>query len=168
MSRRGWLLFGAMGLIWGLPYLLIKVAVDELTPATLVFARTALAGLLLVPLAAGRGQLRPLVSRWRPVVAYTLVELTLPWVLLSLAEQRLSSSLTGLLVAGVPLVGAVLGAATGAERLGPLRIVGLLVGLAGVAALVGLDVRGGDLWAIAQVAVVVVCYAVGPYILDRH
>ncbi|MFC7484418.1 DMT family transporter [Luedemannella flava] len=132
MSRRGWLLFVTMGVIWGVPYLLIKVAVDELTPATLVFARTALAGLLLVPLAAARGQLRPLLPVWRPVLAYTLVEVTVPWVFLNTAEQRLSSSLAGLLIAGVPLVGAVLAAVTGTERLGPLRIVGLFVGLAGV------------------------------------
>lgn len=168
MSRRGWLLFIAMGVIWGVPYLLIKVAIDELTPAMLVFTRTVLAGLLLVPIAAARGQLRPLLALWRPVLAYTAAEVTVPWFFLSVAEQRLSSSLTGLLIAGVPLVGAVLAAVTRTERLGPWRIVGLFVGFAGVAALVGIDVRGGDLWAIAAILVVVVGYAVGPYILGHH
>src|SRR5436190_10242229 len=113
MSRKGWLLFAPMGLIWGIPYLLIKVAIGGLHPATLVFFRTGLAALLLLPLAAGWGQLRPLLRHWRPLLAFAAVEVALPWLLLNTAEQRLSSSLSGLLIAGVPLVGAVLGWATG-------------------------------------------------------
>src|SRR6266571_1337198 len=156
MSRRGWLLFVTMGVIWGIPYLLIKVAVGGLSPATLVFFRTVVAALMLVPLAAFRGQLRPLLPRWRPLLVFTAVELAVPWLFLATAEQRLSSSLSGLLVAAVPLVGALLGWATGGERLGPQRLAGLLVGLAGVAALVGLDVRVGDIWAVVEMAVVAV------------
>src|SRR5205814_317971 len=71
MSRRGWLLFAAMAVIWGIPYLLIKIAVGELAPATLVLARTTVAATILVPLAIARGDIRPLVPRWRWVVAYT-------------------------------------------------------------------------------------------------
>src|SRR3954451_12278608 len=168
MSRRGWLLFATMGLIWGVPYLLIKVAVGSMPPASLVFYRTAIAALLLVPVAATRGQLRPLLSKWKPLLAYTVAELAIPWLLLSNAERRLSSSLSGLLIAAVPLVGAVLGWATGGERLGPRRITGLLVGLGGVAALVGLDLGRGDVSALLQMAVVAVGYAVGPWILARH
>jgi drug/metabolite transporter (DMT)-like permease len=168
MSRRGWLLFVTMGLIWGVPYLLIKVAVDELSPASLVFLRTGVAALLLLPLAAARGQLRPLVPHWRAVLAFTAAELAVPWLLLASAEQRLSSSLSGLLIAAVPLVGALLGWLAGSERLGPRQLLGLLVGLAGVAALVGLDVRGGDGWALAQLAGVVIGYALGPFILARY
>jgi len=168
MSRRGWLLFATMGLIWGVPYLLIKVAVGSMPPASLVFYRTAIAALLLVPVAATRGQLRPLLPKWKPLVAYTVAELAIPWLLLSNAERRLSSSLSGLLIAAVPLVGAVLGWATGGERLGPRRITGLLVGLGGVAALVGLDLGRGDVSALLQMAVVAVGYAVGPWILARH
>ncbi|MDP9393497.1 MAG: DMT family transporter [Actinomycetota bacterium] len=167
MSRRGWWLFVAMSLIWGIPYLLIKVAVEELTPASLVLLRTALATAVLLPVAAARGGLGALLPRWRPLLAFTLVELAVPWYLLSAAEQRLSSSLTGLLVAAVPLVGAVLGWVAGHEALGARRLTGLFVGLAGVAALVGLDVGSGDLVAIAQVAVVAVGYALGPFILSR-
>ena len=107
MTRRGWLLFAAMAVIWGIPYLLIKIAVGELTPVTLVFLRTALGAALLLPIAAARGGLRPLLPYWRWVLAYTVVEVSLPWFLLSDAERGLSSSLTGLLIAAVPLIGAV-------------------------------------------------------------
>src|SRR5918995_1758099 len=140
MSRRGWALFLALGIIWGTPYLLIKVAVEDLPPASLVLARTSLATLLLLPLAAARGLLRPLLPHWRPLVVYTLVEICAPWVLLGYAEQHLSSSLTGLLVAAVPLVGAVLVKVTGHEPMASRRVLGLLVGFAGVALLVGFDV----------------------------
>jgi drug/metabolite transporter (DMT)-like permease len=168
MSRRGWVLFVAMAVIWGIPYLLIKVAVDEIAPATLVLARTALATGLLLPVALARGLVRPLLPRWRPLLLYTAVEICAPWLLLGFAEQRLSSSLAGLLVAGVPLVGALL-ARLGPDRepLGGRRLVGLLVGLAGVAALVGFEVGAGDAKAIVAITLVVVCYATGPFILAR-
>ena len=168
MSRRGWALFVALGVIWGIPYLLIKVAVEDLSPAMLVLARTGLASLLIVPLAAARHQLRLLLPRWRPLLVYTAVEICLPWVLLGYAEQRLSSSLTGLLVASVPLVSAVLVTVTGHERLGSRNVVGLLVGFAGVSVLAGFDVDASNSGAVAAVGVVAVCYALGPLILSRH
>ena len=168
VSRRGWLLFAAMAVIWGLPYMLIKVAVDEIAPATLVLARTVIATALLLPVALARGQIRPLLPRWWPLVLYTVVEICGPWLLLAYAEQRLSSSLTGLLVAGVPLVGALLARwGVDRERLGARRLVGLLVGLAGVAALVGFEVGAGDARAVGAVALVVIGYAAGPVILSR-
>ncbi len=168
MSRRGWVLFAAMGVIWGVPYLLIKVAVDELTPSTLVLARTLLATLLLLPLAVSRGRLPDVARAWRPLLAFAAVEIMAPWLLLGVAEQSLSSSLTGLLIAGVPLVGAALAVATRSDdRLDGRRLLGLLVGFAGVAALVGFEVGGGDTGAVLAVAVVAVCYAVGPLILSR-
>ncbi len=169
MSRRGWLLFSAMAVIWGIPYLLIKVAVDEISPSTLVLARTTIAAALLLPIAFARGQLRALLPRWRPLVLFALVEICLPWVLLGFAEQRLSSSLTGLLVAAVPLVGAMLARyGPASDRLDRRRVVGLLVGLAGVAALVGFEVQVDDARAVVAVAVVAVSYAVGPLILARR
>ena len=168
MSRRGWLLFAAMAVIWGIPYLLIKVAVEELAPATLVLVRTGLGAALLLPVAFARGQLRPLLPRWRVLLVYTVVEICGPWLLLGFAEQRLSSSLTGLLVAGVPLVGALLVRwGPERERLGARRLAGLLVGIAGVAALVGFEVGAGDVRAVLALAVVVVGYALGPVILAR-
>jgi len=158
-----------MCVIWGIPYLMIRVAVRELAPVTLVFLRTGLAALLLVPLAARRRELRPLVARWRPLLAYTAIEVALPWVLLSRAETKLTSSLTGLLIAAVPLVGALIVSLSGErERLGGRRWVGLLVGLGGVAAIVGLDLGNVNAVALVEIALVAVCYAVGPIILSRR
>jgi drug/metabolite transporter (DMT)-like permease len=168
VSRRGWVLFAAMGVIWGIPYLLIKVAVDELAPSTLVLARTALAVVLLLPVAVARGRLPEVARAWRPLLAFAAVEIMAPWLLLGVAEQRLSSSLTGLLLAAVPLVAAVLAVVTRADdRLDGRRLVGLMLGFGGVAALVGFEVGGGDVGAVVAVVVVAVCYAVGPLILSR-
>jgi drug/metabolite transporter (DMT)-like permease len=169
MSRRGALLFAAMCVIWGVPYLLIRVAVRELTPATLVFGRTAIAALLLLPAAALRHELRPLLRCWAPLLAFAAVEVAIPWVLLARAETKLTSSLTGLLIAAVPLVGALIVTLTGErERLGRRSWLGLAIGIAGVAAIVGLDVGQVNVLALVEVAVVAVGYAVGPIILTRR
>ncbi len=168
MSRRGWLLFIALGVIWGIPYLLIKVAVRELTPASLVFLRTAIGAALLLPAVLRGLDVRALRARWRPIALFTVVEMGIPWLLLSHAEQRVSSSLAGLFMAAVPLVGAVIARRTGRhEPLGARRMLGLLVGLAGVVALLGLDLGRGDAGAIASLAVVALGYAVGPLIISR-
>jgi drug/metabolite transporter (DMT)-like permease len=169
LSRRGALLFAAMCVIWGIPYLMIRVAVRELAPVTLVFLRTGLAALLLVPVASYRAELRPLLLRWRPLLVYTAIEVAIPWVLLSRAETKLTSSLTGLLIAAVPLVGALIVSLSGErERLGTRRWLGLLVGLGGVAAIVGLDLGHVNAVALVELFLVAVCYAVGPIILSRH
>jgi drug/metabolite transporter (DMT)-like permease len=169
MSARGWALFAAMGLIWGIPYLLIKVAVGEVAPATLVFLRTAVGTVLLLPLAAGRGGLEPLLARWRWILLYTAVEVAVPWVLLSDAERRLSSSISGLLIAAVPFVTALLVWTMGGDDRPDLRrILGLIVGFAGVATLVGLDVSTNDFGAVAEVALVDVGYAAGTLIIARR
>ena len=158
-----------MCVIWGVPYFFIRVAVRELTPATLVFARTGLAALVLLPVAVTRGCLRALLPRWLPVLAFAVVEIGIPWLLLASAEERLSSSLTGLLIAAVPLVGAVISFGLGnRDRISGIGIAGLLLGLGGVAAIVGLDVHATSFAALAEVAVVVVGYAVGPAILSRY
>ncbi len=115
MSRRGWLLFAAMGVIWGVPYLLIKVAVADLSPASLVFLRTATGVLVLLPIAAARGSIAPLRAHWRWILVYTVVEVAVPWMLLSDAERHISSSLAGLLIAAVPFIGALLALVTGGE-----------------------------------------------------
>ena len=169
MTRRGWILFLAMAVIWGIPYLLIKVAVGDLSPVTVVFLRTAIAAALLVPLAAARGELFPLLARWRPIALYTLVEVAVPWLLLPTAEQRLTSSLAGLLIAAVPLIAAVLGLLTrGDDRLDARRVAGLVVGFAGVAALLGLDVSQVDARSVGEVGLVAVGYAIGPMIVARR
>ncbi len=168
MTRRAALIFLALGVAWGIPYLLIKVAVDELTPGQLVLARTGFAALLLLPVAVARGAVLPVLRRWRPLLLYTAVEISLPWFFLSTAEQKLPSSTTGLLIAAVPLVGVALSFAGGrAEQFSVGNWVGLGLGVLGVAALVGLDVGGSDLGAVAELVVTVVGYASGPVIMAR-
>jgi drug/metabolite transporter (DMT)-like permease len=144
-----------MCVIWGIPYLLIKVAVHDLAPSVVVFARTGIGAVVLVPLAAARRQLGAPFARWRALAVYTLVEIAGPWLFLSSAERRLSSSLSGLLVAAVPLVGAVVSVALRERDVLNAR------------ALVGLDVGGADLSAVGAVGLVVVGYAVGPVLLAR-
>ena len=169
MSRRALLLFIGLGIAWGIPYLLIKVAVREISPAQLVLARTALAALLLLPLAAARGAIRPVLTAWKPLLAFTILEIAIPWVALGNAERHLTSSLTGLLIAAVPIAALVLAFVTGrAERLPPTAWVGLAIGIAGVAALVGLDVGVSDLGALGELAITVCGYAIGPAILARY
>ena len=168
MSRKGIVLFASMCVIWGVPYLMIRVAVRELTPATLVFWRTAIAALLLMPLAMLRGHIRPLLAHWRAFVAYTVIEVTIPWLFLARAELRISSSLAALLIAAVPLVGATVVTVSGShEWKGGRQLGGLAVGMAGVAAIVGVDVHSTGVVPILEMAIVVVCYAIGPLILTR-
>ncbi len=168
MSRKGWLLFISLCVIWGIPYLFIRVAVRELPPPALVFLRTTPAALLLLPFALRRGELRSIARSWPWVLLYTAVELAVPWLLLSHAEERISSSLAGLLIATVPLIGAVLYRAFGvADRFDARRLTGLFVGFAGVVALVGLDVAGSDALGMAETIVVALCYAVGPLVISR-
>jgi drug/metabolite transporter (DMT)-like permease len=158
-----------MCVIWGLPYLLILVAVRDLSPAVLVLGRTVIAALLLLPLAAARGELRPLKGHWIALLAFAAIEIAIPWVLLGTAEQHISSSLTALLIATVPLVGAVIARTSGdRERLGRSSLVGLLLGLVGVAAIVGLNLEGAGGLPLAEVGLVAICYAVGPVILQRY
>ncbi len=169
MTRRGLVLFALMSVIWGIPYLFIRIAVAEITPAMLVFARTTIASVILVPIALARVDLHVLLARWRWVVAFAAVEVAIPWVLLGSAEQHISSSLAGLLVAGVPLVGTAIALATGgADRLGRSGVAGLLVGLLGVTAIVGGDLASSDVLSLLAVGVVVVGYAIGPAILSRR
>lgn len=168
MSRRGWVLFAAMCVLWGIPYLLIKVAVAEVSVAVLVFARTALGALVLLPLAARPGAVTVVRAHWRALLVFALVEIIGPWALLSDAERVLDSSLTGLLVAAVPIIAVLAGRLAGdTERLGPLRWAGLGLGLAGVALLAAPHVNAGSGFAIGEVLLVAVGYAVGPIIAAR-
>jgi drug/metabolite transporter (DMT)-like permease len=169
VTRRSWVLFSAMCVIWGIPYLLIRVAVRELDPAAVVFARTAIGALLLTPIAIWRRQLGALRGHWGWLLVYTGFELTMPWYLLTSAEEHLTSSLAGLLVAAVPLVGVILGwVVGGAEPVGGRRLTGLVIGVIGVAALVGLQVGDIDMVAVLEVFFVAVGYAVGPLVLSRR
>lgn len=158
-----------MCVIWGIPYLFIRVAVAQISPAMLVFSRAAIASVILLPIGLRGGGLEVLRRHWLPVLAFAAIEMGVPWLALSSAEQHITSSLAGLLISAVPLVATVLALLLGtAERTRPAALAGLLIGIVGVGLVVGFDVRGGSLLPIAQVMLVSVCYAVGPAILTRY
>lgn len=168
MTRRAWVLFVGLSLCWGVPYLFIKIAVQDVDPLIVAFGRTLLGGLLLLPLALRRDALRPLLRHWKVLAVYTVIEIVGPWWLIGLAETRLNSSTTGLFLAVIPLIGAVILVVLGDDRFGPRRIVGLLIGFVGATTLVGLDVRWDDLGAIGLLVGVTIGYAVGPIIISRR
>ena len=170
MTARGAALFWSLALVWGIPYLLIRVAVEEMSPAVVVFGRCVIGALVLLPFALRSGGMRRVLARWPAVLAYTAVEVAGPWYLLSDAEQHITSSLAGLLVATVPLIGAVLAFVVRVDdRLDLVRGTGLLLGLGGVVALVGLDAGTHvPLWPTLQVLLVALGYAIGPMIVKRH
>jgi drug/metabolite transporter (DMT)-like permease len=161
-------MFAAMSVIWGIPYLLIKIAVGGVPVPVLVLCRVTIGAALLLPIAVRRRELAVLRPYWRWLALFAVVEIIIPWLLLSEAETRLSSSLSGLLVASVPILVAVLARLTGGtERLTITRWAGLLVGLAGVALLAGRSAAGGDGWSVAEVLLVALGYATGPLIVSR-
>ena len=169
MSAKGWLLFGAMSVIWGITYLLIKIAVEGVSAPVLVFARTAIGAAVLLPLALSRAAWAPVLRCWKPVLVFAFFEIIAAWLLLSDAEKRISSSLTGLLIAASPILAAVLDRMTGGERrLGAKRIAGLAVGIAGVAVLAGPELTGGSAWPVSEVLIVAMCYAIAPLVAARY
>ncbi|GAB3985026.1 EamA family transporter [Actinoallomurus acanthiterrae] len=159
-----------MGVVWGIPYLMIKVAVDAVSPSTVVFTRCAIGAVLLLPFALRQGGLvRAVRAHWRPLLAFACIEIIVPWFTLSDAERHLSSSTAGLLIAGVPIVGVAAARFFGdTDRLGPRRAAGLTVGLAGVAVLTAPHLTGGDARSLAEVLATVVGYATAPLIAARH
>lgn len=191
MSRRGWWLFAAVAVLWGLPYLFIRVAVQaDIAPVVVVWLRTGGAALVLLPLALHRGALRGLTARWRSLLALTLVQVTAPFLLITYGEQHVSSSLAGLLVAAEPLLVVLLVAALARARrdhrpaqdhvAGPAgdrvdgpRAAGLVLGVLGVAALLGVDVDvdvggpGPQLLGAALVLLAALLYAVAALLVRR-
>ncbi len=168
MTRRGWVLFWAMSLIWGVPYLLIKIAVNaDIDPVVIAFGRTVIGALLLLPIALYKRALVPVFKHWKVLLVYTVVEITGPWLLIGHAETQLNSSTTGLLIAVVPLIAAVILTVMGDDRLDARRVLGLVVGIGGVACLVGLDVDFADLPAVGALMLTAIGYAVGPIIINR-
>jgi drug/metabolite transporter (DMT)-like permease len=167
MSKRGWILFLSLGVLWGMPYLLIRIAVAHYDPLMVAGTRTLIGALLLLPVALHRKSLGPAFRQWKWLIAFTLVEITIPWVLLGHAEKSLNSSTAGLLIAAVPLIAAVIITRLGHERLEPRRLFGLCLGFAGVALLVGLDIDLSNFGAVAATMLTAVGYAIGPIIIDR-
>lgn len=170
MSKRALIFFALVCIGWGVPYFFIKIAVDEVTPAFIVFSRTLIASLFLIPLALHRGVLKPALKKWPWVVVFAVIEMMIAWWLLNDAERRVSSSLTGLMIAAVPLVATIIARANGDKSVtAPDRLIGLAIGMAGVALLLGLDVSAGhaDLRSAVQLLVVAACYAIAPAIAAR-
>lgn len=168
MTPRGWFLLISLGVIWGIPYLFIKIAVETFSPGALVFLRVAIAGVILLPIVLAKGQWRSLAGHWRWVIAFALVEMAFTWSALNWAEQRITSSLAALLIALVPIVTAILARFVGLDdRLTGSRVVGLGIGFVGVGVLVGFDLNGSELPALAAMVIVVLGYALGPIIVDR-
>lgn len=158
-----------MSVIWGIPYLMIKVAVDGVSVPVLVFARTAVGAAVLVPLALSSGIPAIVREHWKPLLGFSFFEIIAAWFLLSDAERHLTSSMTGLLIAASPIIAAILDRLTGGEqRLGVRRVLGLGVGLGGVAVLAGPHLTGGSAWPVVEVLLVSTCYAIAPLIAARH
>ncbi len=171
MTRRGWILFLAQGVIWGIPYLLIKEAVESIEPAAVVAGRTGIAALILLPFALRRGVLRPVLTRWPMVLLFTAIEMGGPFLLLADAETVLPSGLTGLLVSTVPLFGMFVAFATGDRTVFQVtRVLGLLIGLAGVALILSSDHGDGVVraWNVIEVLLVAVGYALAPFIAHHR
>jgi drug/metabolite transporter (DMT)-like permease len=171
MSPRAWTAFWAMSLIWGLPYLFIKVAVDELSPAFVAWSRVVLAVAVVLPLAWRLGALHGLRSQGAPLAAFATVEVAAPFFLISFGERYIASSLTGILIAAVPLTVALLAVRFApAERPDRMRLIGLVVGLGGVLILLGLDVAGNSLELLGAACVLLATlgYALGPLIVNRR
>ena len=171
MTTRTWTAFIVLCVIWGIPYFLIKVALVDLSPAVIAGGRIALGAAVLLPIAWHRGVLKPVLAHKGAIVAFAVCELVVPFSAVSVAESWISSSLTGVLIATVPLVVAVIAPLFGIrERIGPRRVIGLAIGFAGVVALLGIDrLSGAQQWLGAAVAFfAVVGYAVGPLIVQRH
>ena len=171
MSPRAWLLFAAVAVVWGVPYFFIKVAVDaDVPPAFVAWSRIALGAAILLPLAAHRGALGGLGDRWRPIAAYAATEIAVPFTLIAIGEQHVSSSLTAILISSMPLILALLSLRLAPEeRPRGLRLVGLFIGLGGVVALLGIDVAGtsSELLGAALILVATVGYATAPIIIKR-
>jgi drug/metabolite transporter (DMT)-like permease len=171
VSWRGWLAFVALGIIWGLPYFFIRLAVQEISPVLVAWSRITLAALILLPVAWQRGALRPLKTHMSAVCAFAAVEFVVPFSAISIGERWISSSVTGILIAGVPIIIAFIARFFGVhERLGLRRAVGLVLGLCGVVALLGFGTISGPLgWAgVGCMIVAAVGYAVGPLIIQKH
>jgi drug/metabolite transporter (DMT)-like permease len=171
VSARAWLAFIALGIVWGLPYLFIKIAVQEISPFDVAWGRITLAALILLPIAWRRGALRALATHKAAVFAFAVLEFGIPFPAIALGERWIPSSVTAILIATVPLTIALISRFFGVhERLGPLRLMGLIVGLGGVVALVGFGALSGPLaWAgVGCVLVATLGYAIAPLIIQRH
>lgn len=172
MSKRGWLLFSVMCVAWGISYLFIKVSVRGLSVPMLVFLRTGVAALVLFPFAARVGWVRSrdaVRAHWLPLLGFAALEIVGPWYLLSDAERHLTSSLAGLIIAAVPIVGVLVSRfLPDTERLSRTRWAGLIIGAVGVTVLAAPALHGDSAWAVCEMLLVVIGYATAPIIAARR
>ena len=162
MSRRNWFLFIFVGFLWGIPYLLIKVAVDELSPAVIVFSRVAIGSLILIPMAMRLGSLMPAIKAWRYVIPYAIGEMVGPWFLITAAEEKMSSGLAGLLVATVPIWATLIASMHGDKTVWQSkRLIGIFIGFIGIVLVVGIESFSGrqSIVAIFMILVAAIGYA---------
>jgi drug/metabolite transporter (DMT)-like permease len=172
MTRRAWLAFAASSLIWGVPYLFIKIAVDHgVTAPVLAWGRVTLGAIVLLTLAWRAGTLATVWTRWRWLLAFAVAEIVIPFPMLAIGEERVPSSLAAIMVATVPLIGAILAIRFDhSERPTPVRALGLALGFGGVIALVGLDVAGhkGELLGVGAIMLTATGYAIGPMVVKHR
>lgn len=160
------MLFAALSIIWGLPYVLIKLAVTDFSPAQIVFIRTLLGAAILLPLVLKQKTIGKLRGSWGWVLAFAVIEISGPFWLISAAEERVTSSLAAIMIATVPMIGAFAGWVLRIDdRVTPLRLFGLMIGLTGVGVLVGFDVRGSSWLAIGQLFFAAIGYALAPIMI---
>lgn len=171
MTWRTWTTFWILCLVWGMPYFLIKLALVELSPAFVAWSRLTLGALVLVPIAWHRGVLKPALRHKGAIVGFAVAELAIPFSLISIAEQWISSSMAGVLIATVPMMVVLVAPALGIrESIDARRVIGLGLGFFGVIALLGIDtISTSQQWlGVACMFGAVAGYAVGPLIVQRH
>ncbi len=176
MSRKGFLLFLAASLAWGVPYFFIRIAAEEFSPSMIIFARTLLGAAVLIPLAIKRDSLRPALKAWKYVLAFAVIEMMIPWLALTTAESgdpvHINSGLAGLLIGTVPFFSVFLGYFYMGDKsvFHPKTIFGLVTGFAGLFLLVGIDAFQGhvELFWVGVVIIGAIGYAIAPTIVAKH
>ena len=162
MSRRAYFHFAVSGLFWGIPYLLMKVAVRDLEPAVIVCGRVLIGAAILIPLAINQKDLMDAIRGWRYVLPYAIFEMMIPWILITNAEKKISSGLAGLLVATVPIWSTIFASLAGDKTVWhSKRLVGIAVGFAGLVGLVGYESIFGetDIISILMMLVAAISYS---------
>ena len=162
MTRKSWILFGIVGFLWGIPYLLMKVAVADIPPPLIVAGRTLIGAAILIPIAMKKNTFKDAIKGIKYVIPYAVLEMVGPWILITSAEKEISSGLAGLLVATVPFFASIFSSLRGDHSVWqPKRIFGLVVGFLGIIALVGIESITGtsNPKAIAMVILAAIMYA---------
>lgn len=166
MSRKGFLLFLTVGLAWGVPYFFIRVAVDYFSTETIIFSRVIVGAAVLIPFAFATKAIKPALKAWPWVLAFALIEMVVPWYLITDAEQHVTSGLAGLMIATVPFYALIIAYFIQGDKSvkHPKTLIGLVTGFIGVILLVGIDTISGhvDLANVLKLVVAAIGYAVAP------